>query len=310
MIVVERVLFWAYFDVKQASFARSRVVSSGMPHAARELVSEKRPVVTPFLRWAGSKRKLLPKLAPYWRTEHKRYLEPFAGSSALFFAIAPAQALLSDTNAELIEVLQVVRETPEKVHVGLSRVPRGKEEYLRLRALEQASLSSIERVTRFIYLNRFCFNGLYRTNLAGKFNVPYAPLGTGEIPPLEQFIRNATVLQNARLRVGDFEAVIKEEVKAMDFVYLDPPYAVENRRIFRQYGPHTFGLEDLDRLDKLLRHIDDIGATFLLSYADCKESRNLAKNWRSRRVYTQRNIAGFHLHRRRAAEVFITNQQD
>jgi DNA adenine methylase len=261
----------------------------------------------PFLRWAGSKRKLLPKLIPYWGKGYDRYIEPFAGSGALFFALLPDAAVLGDINGELIEALECVRESPAEIHRLLSSMPHTKAEYYRIRSQDKNMLDSQSRATRFIYLNRFCFNGLYRTNLAGQFNVPFASSGTGGIPPLEVFLENAKRLQQAKLIHGDFDAVVRAEVKAGDFVYLDPPYAVANRRIFRQYGPQTFGLEDLDKLGLLLDHIDTRGGRFLLSYADCKESRTLGKPWHHRRVYTQRNIAGFHRHRRRAAETLITN---
>jgi DNA adenine methylase len=264
----------------------------------------------PFLRWAGSKRKLLPKLMPYWGVGYKRYIEPFAGSGALFFALQPDDAVLSDINLELIEALESVRDAPKEIHRRLSRIKHTKDEYYRIRSQDKSSLDGRGRAIRFIYLNRYCFNGLYRTNLAGQFNVPFAASGTGEIPPLDVFLDNARRLSAARLIHGDFDTVVRAEVKAGDFIYLDPPYAVANRRIFRQYGPQTFGLEDLEKLKLLLEHIDACGANFLLSYADCKESRILGAAWHHRRVYTQRNIAGFHLHRRRAAETLITNIAD
>ncbi len=262
---------------------------------------------TPFLRWAGSKRKLLPKLVPYWGTGYKRYIEPFAGSGALFFALQPDDAILSDINVELIEALQSVRDAPEEVHERLSFMEHTKDEYYRIRSQDNKSMDVRDRAIRFIYLNRYCFNGLYRTNLAGRFNVPFAASGTGDIPQLSVFVDNAKWLSAATIVNGDFDTVVRSQVQAGDFVYLDPPYAVANRRIFRQYGPQTFGLEDLDKLRILLEYIDACGASFLLSYADCKESRTLGASWQHNRVYTQRNIAGFHQHRRRAAETLITN---
>src|ERR1035441_10567535 len=123
-----------------------------------------------------------------------------------------------------------------------------KAEYYRVRKQDRGCLDAGGRAARFIYLNRYCFNGLYRTNLAGHFNVPFASSGTGGVPPLEVCLGNARLLRNAELICGDFDSVVRDHVRAGDFVYLDPPYAVANRRIFRQYGPHTFGLDDLDKL--------------------------------------------------------------
>ena len=262
---------------------------------------------TPVLRWAGSKRKLIPRLAPYWGEGYSRYLEPFAGSSALFFALAPPSAVLSDINEELIETLECIRDNPREIHRRLNRIECSEKEYYRIRAQTPRSLSLWSRAARFIYLNRNCFNGLYRTNLRGQFNVPFAATGTGGIPPLQVFVENSRLLKRAELVRGGFEEVIRDQVREGDFVYLDPPYAVSNRRIFRQYGPQTFGLDDLEKLRSLLSYIDSKGAVFLMSYADCKESRTFAADWNYRRIFTQRNIAGFSRHRRRAGEALITN---
>jgi DNA adenine methylase len=294
-------------QIEFISSHRCALLWLGMVATSAQLVEMPAVGSAPFLRWAGSKRKLLPKLTPYWGEGFVRYLEPFAGSSALFFAIQPTQAVLSDTNAELIESLEEVRNAPSEVHRLVSSMKHTKAEYYRVRKQDRAALDSRGRAARFIYLNRYCFNGLYRTNLAGNFNVPFASSGTGGVPPLEVFLENARLLRNAELICGDFDTVVREHVRAGDFVYLDPPYAVANRRIFRQYGPHTFGLDDLDKLKLLLEYIDGCGASFLLSYADCKESRALGVSWRHHRVFTQRNIAGFQMHRRRAAETIITN---
>jgi DNA adenine methylase len=268
---------------------------------------EKTVARPPFLRWAGSKRRLLPKLAPFWGGGHSRYVEPFAGSAALFFALRPACALLSDANEDLIETFTLVRDTPELVYDALSSLPLGKDSFYRLRARNPKRLTPLNRVARFIFLNRFCFNGLYRTNAVGEFNVPYAPTGTGAIPSRQQFLSTASLLRATRLRSGDFDEILRDEVQTGDFVYLDPPYAVANRRIFRQYGPQTFGLNDLERLGDLLEEIDRRGAAFVLSYAWCNEANSLVRSWRKRRVYTQRNIAGFARHRRMAAELIVTN---
>lgn len=263
--------------------------------------------IPPFLRWAGSKRRLIPRLLPYWKVGFTRYLEPFAGSSALFFAAKPDQAVLSDINGDLIEVLTSVGNQPEQVHSRLMQLEPSKTEFYRIRSQDPKSLDPLDRVARFVYLNRFCFNGLYRTNAAGYFNVPYAPTGTGGVPSLQLFLRCAGALRKATLHHGDFNDVVRAEVREGDFVYLDPPYAVANRRIFRQYGPQTFGLEDVAKLRDLLTYIDSVGASFLLSYAECTEARSLGSIWHHKRVYTQRNIAGFQRHRRRAAEILITN---
>lgn len=259
-----------------------------------------------FLRWAGSKRQLLPHLSQFWQPGFERYVEPFAGSASLFFKLEPKSALIADKNSELIEVYQVLRDWPEELYTDLMSLPRGKETYYKLRNQNPLELSSFRRVVRFIYLNRFCFNGIYRTNKKGQFNVPYAPAATGEIPAIEQFSACAKLLKNAHLRSWDFGTTLRW-VRKGDFVYIDPPYAVEARRVFVEYGPKWFTKSDLSRLAAHLKTIHHKGAVFLLSYADCVEARELFKDWSIRRVQVQRSVAGFGAARRKAYEILISN---
>lgn len=260
----------------------------------------------PFLRWAGSKRKLVPILSQYWKEHSKRYVEPFMGSACLFFSLQPQSALLSDINAELVEVFESVKQFPNEVHEAVTAIPKGSDSYYKIRSQDYENFDSIQKAGRFLFLNRYCFNGLYRTNQNGRFNVPFGNR-TGGIPTVEQFISASEALQNVTLISGDFESVIKTSILPDDFVYLDPPYAVKNQRIFNQYGPDTFGLSDLERLKKTLDLIDSKGAKFLLSYADCDEIKDLLEKWNCDHVEVQRNIAGFVKHRRKAGELLFTN---
>lgn len=261
-----------------------------------------------FLRWAGSKKRLIPKLLPYWNDNFKRYVEPFMGSAALFFSIEPSKAVLSDINPHLVETFCAVQNHPRAVYNRLNRLPLGEDAYYRLRQEDASLLPTLDRAARFVYLNRFCSNGLYRTNMQGKFNVPYASSKTGKLPALDDLYAAAKVLSCAQIRARDFEETL-QDVQAGDFVYMDPPYAVRNRRIFRQYGPDSFGTEDLARLAAALSDIDRSGATFLVSYAMCREALEAFKGWHVRRVYTQRSVAGFSRHRRKAVEILVSNRE-
>lgn len=232
------------------------------------------------------------------------------GSACLFFALQPDNALLSDSNIELVDTFLAVRDHPRAVHNRLTRIPRGKESYYSIRGMDTSKMEALDRAARFIFLNRYCFNGLYRTNQAGRFNVPFSPSGTGDIPSWDKFWAIAKGLKGVKILRGDFEQVLTTEVKERDLVYLDPPYAVENRRIFHQYGPQTFGLDDIARLKKILTIIEQRGAYFVLSYAFCREANDAFRAWNVKKVLTQRNISGFAQHRRRAAELIITNIKD
>ena len=262
----------------------------------------------PFLRWAGSKKQLIPKLRPYWGEGFTRYVEPFMGSAALFFAIEPSEAILSDTNLELVETFCAVRDHPRAVYNRLLYLPLGKDAYYRIRQEDASMLSSIDRAARFIYMNRFCFNGLYRTNLKGKFNVPYGSSKTARLPAWDDIFKAANVLSCAQIGARDFEEAL-QEVKTGDFVYMDPPYAVQNRRIFNNYGPNCFGTNDLARLASKLPAIDRCGAIFLVSYAFCAEAIDTFDGWHVRQVQTHRSVAGFSQYRRKVVELLISNRE-
>jgi DNA adenine methylase len=246
-------------------------------------------------------------LVPYWEQVGTRYVEPFVGSGAFFFSAAPEIAVLGDMNGELIQTYRAVRDDPEGVSKQLRTMRRSKTTYLLLRSQEPRRLSACRRAARFIYLNRYCFNGLYRTNMEGRFNVPYAPTKAGSLPKQQQLVATAERLAKATLLHADFERVVTRQAQPGDFIYLDPPFAVANRRIFRQYNRMTFGFDDLYRLVNVLHCLDRLGAYFVLSYAVCTESLLAFQPWHVRRLMTQRNIAGFAGHRRRAAELLVTN---
>lgn len=260
----------------------------------------------PFLRWAGSKRQSLAVLSKFWKLEYSRYVEPFAGSAALFFSLHPLHALLSDSNCALIETFTAVRDDHTEVATLLHSFPRGRDAFYEIRSIDPLSLPSINRAARFIYLNRYCFNGLYRTNRAGQFNVPYAASRTGSLPTPNDLFVASEILQNAVIRCTDFESTLAE-TKEGDFVYLDPPFAVRNRRIFKQYGPDVFGTEDLARLSRALLAMADRGVHFVVSYAECDEATHYLSDWPCVRISVQRNIAGFAKHRRADTEVIYTN---
>ncbi len=262
--------------------------------------------LAPLFRWAGSKRKVIPRLAEHWNTTYQRYVEPFAGSAALFFHIRPGRALLSDINVELIETYRVLREQPDDLHAAVSAIRGGRRAYYRLRAQCPATLTSFDRAVRFVYLNRHCFNGIYRTNTNGEFNVPYSGSRSGGIPPVTCFRQCSHALDGALLAACDFGSTIAR-VRKGDFVYLDPPYTVSRRRVFRQYDRRGFSVLDLERLSEHLKSIHSRGAHFILSYADSREARTVLAGWNTKRIQVRRNVAGFAGARRMAMEVLATN---
>jgi DNA adenine methylase len=218
----------------------------------------------------------------------------------------PDQALLGDVNSELINAFRCIKRHPTRVATTVAGLPRGKRAFYRIRREDPSALSKIDAAARFIFLNRFCFNGLFRTNLSGRFNVPYGGARVGHLPTVQELRFVSRALKSAKFILGDFEQLL-QQASADDFVYLDPPFAVENRRVFRQYGPQTFGSTDLTRLARALGELHDRGASFVLSYAWCAEAKNAFARWQQRKFFVNRNIAGFRRFRRRAAELIVTN---
>jgi DNA adenine methylase len=263
--------------------------------------------MNPLLRWAGSKKQLVPILASHWSEKYQRYVEPFAGSGVLFFSIKPNTALIGDINKELIDTYLSVKYHAIEVAEELSHFKLSEKEYYRVRSLALSEIGRIERAARFIFLNRFCFNGLYRTNNAGNFNVPFGGIGrTGKLPTFEFLTEVARMLKGATLVAGDFQKVL-DQTKSGDFVYLDPPYVNSESRTFIEYGPEVFTEADLERLSEQLETMQRNRVTFLLSYKDCVEARKIFKEWKISTVTVRRNIAGFSGARKYSNEILVTN---
>jgi DNA adenine methylase len=256
-----------------------------------------------FLRWAGSKRQLLPTLTNLIGNDFSRYVEPFAGSACVFFDLLPDKALLGDINPELMRTYVEVKYRVAKVTEQLSEWRKSKKRYLELRSINPGSLSRSARAARFIYLNRCCFNGLYRTNRQGRFNVPYGGKRSGSIPKAEALRSASKALKRARLLCGDFTKVL-QQVESGDFVYMDPPFSIMSHRMFSEYDPSTF---DAEQLRREMEKLADRKIKFLISYADSAESSVLRKGFKFKTVAVRRNIAGFAANRRTANETLIYN---
>ena len=205
--------------------------------------------VKPILKWAGGKSQLLPQLLPLIPKSYNNYVEPFIGGATLFFAVQPERAIISDSNPELINLYRCVAENVEEVIDRLRRYRNVEDEFYRIRALKWLELPMCEAAARMIYLNRTCFNGLYRVNRKGEFNVPFGRYRNPRICD-EINLRNASiVLQKADIVCADYLEVLDRRVVAGDFVFLDPPYVpVGEWGDFKRYTKEQFYDEDQVRL--------------------------------------------------------------
>ena len=161
------------------------------------------------------------------------------------------------------------------------------------------------RALRFLFLNRHCFNGIFRTNDKGGFNVPFGSR-LGKPLSADSIRACAERLLGAKLVTGDFEVTV-QQAKPGDLVYMDPPFAMSTKRNRREYGNNAFSCNDIERLNDVMFALDALGVEFLVSYGDCPEARLLARNWISRRVRVRRHVSGFAAQRRNAFELIISN---
>jgi DNA adenine methylase len=264
---------------------------------------------SPLLRWAGSKRSAASSLAALWRPHFGSYIEPFCGSAALFFRLRPRSAILSDINKDLISFYETVSRYPVEVYDIFSKIPRERSVYYAKRSQYNQTRDEISKAGLFYYLNKNCFNGLYRTNRDGSFNVPFSDNRVGRYPSKSEFIRSCELISRAHFVCGDFSKVVEAKLQEGDFVYLDPPYASSKRLPFREYYPGSFSMTDIKRLEKLLVLIDSRGARFVLSYANTRAINRIARDWIRTSYRVRRNISGFSASRRMSTEQIITNIQ-
>lgn len=262
----------------------------------------------PFLRWAGSKKQLIPVLSRFWESSFNRYVEPFAGSACLFFNLSPQKALLSDINQELINVYKQVAVDVDTVLKELKKLKKDKNNYYLIRGLNPENLNPSQRAARFIYLNRYCFNGLYRINSKGEFNVPYCGDERGKMPDENVFRQDSVLLKNASLRANSYEKTL-EDVVPGDFVYIDPPFSVRSKSIFNEYNISKFSSDDIKKLRSWMLKFDRLGVIFLISYAESEEANILKKNFYWETVSVRRCIAGFTANRKRVNEIIISNKK-
>ncbi|MDD3825234.1 MAG: DNA adenine methylase [Anaerolineae bacterium] len=259
----------------------NRPDSSPMPEAAA-------PRPTPFLKWAGGKGQLLAQFEPYWPAEFGRYFEPFLGGGAVFFhlyntgRLAGKEVVLVDRLEELINCFRVVRDQVEALIAELRRHEPHKldrEYYGRVRAWDRepdyALRGEVERAARLLYLNRTCYNGLYRVNRRGQFNVPFGRYRNPTVCDAPNLRAAARALEGVRLVAGDFEAVL-EEAGPGDLVYLDPPYQpLSATANFTAYTAGDFAFDDQRRLARLFRELDARGCQVMLSNSDTESIRAL-----------------------------------
>lgn len=220
----------------------------------------------PFLKWAGGKTQLLGDLLPKIPKSYGKYIEPFIGGGAVFFGVLPDNAVISDINPELINAYQCIRDDVESVIAALYLHTNGESEFYEVRAQRFDQIDPIEAAARTIYLNRTCFNGLYRVNKQGHFNVPFGRYTNPTICAPETLRAASAMLQDVDIRCDDYQTVLRETAARGDLVFLDPPYVPVSRSAdFKRYAKEGFGDGEQRELAAEVERLQKIGCHVILT---------------------------------------------
>jgi DNA adenine methylase len=284
--------------------------------ARRRTPFKRNDLVQPFLKWAGGKRQLLPEIRKYLPKRYNLYFEPFIGAGAVLLDIQPREALINDVNEELINCYRVIKSDPEALIVSARRHQNTEAYFYRLRSLDRDAafkqLSDVERASRIIFLNKTCYNGLFRVNSQGQFNVPFGkyinPLIVDEvvIRAVSRYLNEA----NVALSSDDFEEAVSGAGRG-DFVYFDPPYdPVSDTSSFTGYNLNSFDKDEQRRLKAVCDDLTRRQCKVLLSNSATDFIRELysdAARYTIIEVEASRNINSVAAGRGKISELLIFN---
>lgn len=267
--------------------------------------------IYPIVKWVGGKRQLMFELLKNMPENYDRYFEPFIGGGALFFELQPDNAYISDMNEELINLYEVVRDNIDELIIDLKKHDISKEYFMRIRNIDRTSdyekWSNVKKASRFIYLNRTCFNGMYRVNSKGEFNVPFGNYKNPRILDENNLINCSSLLQKTEIKHADFSKILKK-VKKGDFVYFDPPYVpLSETSSFTSYTKDGFDMDMQFKLRDVCDELNSMGVKFLLSNSDTKLVNELYEKYNIKKVFASRQINANADGRGKITEVLVRN---
>ena len=264
------------------------------------------PVAKPFLKWAGGKTQLLPEIYKLFPKNFNRYHEPFVGGGAVFFGLNPRLCTLSDVNGDLINTYTTIRDDVEGLIEELRKHRAEEKYYYQMRSLKVANLNDTEAAARIIYLNRTCFNGLYRVNRRGEFNVPFGKYANPTICNADNLRRVSENLQGVSLR-NESVFQISRRVRRNDLVYFDPPYdPLSKTSSFTSYAKDGFGDDEQRKLAAVFARLANRGVHVVLSNSDTPFIRELYKDFKITSVYARRAINSRANRRGKVGEVLVS----
>lgn len=277
----------------------------------------KNKLVVPFLKWVGGKRQLIPeirKILPKG-VSGRPYYEPLIGGGALFFELQPKCAVINDCNEELINVYKVIRDNPNELIEDLRKHKNTAEYFYEIRALDRQpvfnNLTDIERASRIIYLNKTCYNGLYRVNNAGEFNSPFGKYKNPNIINEPVIKAVSKYLNSAQIQIlnEDYQVILKD-IPTNSFVYLDPPYhPVSESSNFTGYVQGGWSEKDQLRLRDVCNELNDRGIKFLLSNSASDFIKEIYSDYNIRIVQATRYVNSDAAKRGLVNEFLISNYE-
>jgi len=274
-------------------------------------------LVAPFLKWVGGKRQLMPSIVEHLpkNIQNYNYVEPFIGGGAVLFHLNPKNAIINDFNKELINVYEVIKNNLEELIYDLKIHENNAEYFYELRSLDRSEkfqkLSIVQRASRVIYLNKTCFNGLYRVNNAGEFNAPFGRYKNPNIvnEPTLKAVNKYLNTNNIVIKSGDYSEVLKN-VNENSFVYLDPPYhPISESSNFTGYVQGGWNMYDQVDLRKACDELNEKGVKFLLSNSSAEFIKDQYKEYKITIVKANRFINSNGADRGEIDEVLIRNYE-
>lgn len=248
-------------------------------------------MLKPLLKWAGGKTQLLPSLRKLYPNNFSKYYEPFLGGGAVFFDLKPEQYLISDSNPELINFYKAIATQDDLVIQKLKNMKNTEEFFYMIRSKVFENLSNIDAAARTIFLNKTCFNGLYRVNMNGQFNVPYGKHENPNFIQEEKFQEAAKLLKVRNIKCMTFEKLRDFEISRDDFIFFDPPYIpVDGYADFKRYTKEQFHYDSQERLSELFKYFAAKGTKLILTNSDTEAVFKLYKGFDYLIVESKRNI--------------------
>lgn len=266
----------------------------------------KAPVAKPILKWAGGKTQMLGELMPRVPKTYGRYIEPFFGGGALFFSLKPENAIIADSNPELINMYLQVAHHVDDVIECLQKYENTSEMFYEVRSLDWQTLPKAEAAARTIYLNKTCFNGLYRVNRSGQFNTPFGKYKNPKICDIDALRLASEALCKADILCGDYILVLEHYAQPGDFVFLDPPYLpISENSDFKRYTKEQFYEDDHVELAKMIDTLHERGCYVILTNSNHPLVHQLYEQYKIEVIQTKRHIS-CHGDTRKGEDVIVT----